>query len=108
MWSAHNGSIPAGYVVRHDCDLSLCVRPDCLRLGDQTDNLADALRRDRVTHPGRVGKADRRGAQTAALEIRTAVLVAIGRGVVDPGELGAVVAEVRAAGDPYADHGRLF
>jgi HNH endonuclease len=108
MWAAYNGPIPASHVVRHDCDLSNCCRPACLRLGDQSDNLGDAMRRDRITHPGRVGKADRRGARAAALAIRTAVLDAIGAGVTDPAELGAIVETTRAAGDPYADHGRLF
>lgn len=108
VWQAHNGPIPGGSVIRHDCDVTLCVRPACLRLGDQTDNLGDAMRRDRVTHPGRVGKADRRGAVIAARELRTEILAAIGRGVLDPAELGEVVAGVRADGDPFAEHGRLF
>lgn len=108
VWQAHNGPIPAGHVIRHDCDVTLCVRPACLRLGDQTDNLGDAMRRDRVTHRRRVGKADRRGAAAAARELRTAVLAAVGRGVLDPAELGEVVAGVHADGDPFAEHGRLF
>lgn len=108
MWSAHNGPIPPGYVVRHECDSTICCRLACLRLGDQSDNLDDAMRRDRVTHPGRVGKADRRGAHAAALAIRTAILAAVGSGITDPADLGSVVDTARAAGDPYAEHGRLF
>lgn len=108
MWQAYHGPIPDGHVIRHECDHSWCTRPACLRLGDQVDNLADAMRRDRVTHPGRVGKADRRGAAAAARAVRAAVLDAIGRGVYDPAALGAVVADVLAEGDPFADHERLL
>lgn len=108
MWQAHYGPIPDGYVVRHDCDRSWCCRPLCLRLGEQADNVSDALRTDRLTHPGRVGKADRRGAGASARAVRAAVLDALGRGVHDPAELGAVVAAVLVQGDPFADHGTLF
>lgn len=108
MWAAHNGPIPNGLVIRHRCDLTLCARPDCLLTGDQVDNLLDASRRDRITNMGRVGKADKRGAELAALAIRTALLAAVGSGVVDPGALAAVVAATQAAGDPYANQSRLF
>ncbi|WP_167518942.1 HNH endonuclease [Streptomyces chryseus] len=108
MWQANHGPIPDGQVVRHDCDHSWCTRPACLRLGDQGQNLADALRRDRITHPGRVGKADKRGAGTAARVVRAAVLDAVESGMYEPEKLGRVVAHALAAGDPFADHGRLF
>lgn len=108
MWQAYNGPIPDGHVIRHDCDRSWCTRPACLRLGDQVDNLADAMRRDRVTHPGRVGKADRRGAEVAARAVRTAVLGAVQRGVCDPAELGTVVAGALDIGDPFAGHETVF
>jgi len=108
MWHAHHGPLAAGLVVRHVCDRSWCARPECLTPGDHVDNLADALSRDRLTYPGRVGKADRRGAYGSALAVRTAVLAAVERGVHDPAELGAVVAGALAAGDPFADHGSLF
>ena len=108
MWHAYHGPLAHGLFIRHDCDRSWCARPDCLQPGDQFDNLADALSRDRVTHPGRVGKADRRGTAASALAVRTAVLEAIERGVLDPAGLGTVVSDALAAGDPFADHGRLF
>ena len=35
------GAIPPGQYVLHKCDTPLCVRPDHLFLGSQTDNLLD-------------------------------------------------------------------
>ncbi|MDJ0344244.1 HNH endonuclease [Streptomyces sp. H10-C2] len=108
MWAAHHGPIPDRIVCRHRCDLTICVRPECLELGDQVDNLMDAARRDRITNLGRVGKADRRGAAAAAGAIRTAILEAVGDGMHDPVELASVVSAARAEGDPYGAHQRLF
>ena len=38
----HVGPIPDGVFVCHHCDIKLCVRPDHLFLGTQTDNMRDA------------------------------------------------------------------
>lgn len=46
-WSAVNGDIPPGMVVRHDCDQPLCVNPDHLRIGTHADNMADRAKRGR-------------------------------------------------------------
>lgn len=43
----HAGAIPTGMVVRHTCDVSLCVRPDHLILGTQAENVQDMLERGR-------------------------------------------------------------
>jgi hypothetical protein len=42
------GPIPAGLEVLHRCDVTLCVRPDHLRLGTHTDNMADAAAKGRL------------------------------------------------------------
>jgi hypothetical protein len=51
------GSIPAGLVVRHKCDVPRCCNPDHLLLGTQADNLQDARDRGRLDEskprPGR-------------------------------------------------------
>lgn len=39
--------IPSGCVVMHRCDVSLCVNPNHLEIGTQTENLLDCYRRGR-------------------------------------------------------------
>lgn len=46
---ANNAAIPAGLVVRHKCDVPLCVRPDHLELGTHSQNSRDSVRRKRRT-----------------------------------------------------------
>jgi len=48
---AFNGRrIPTGMVVRHTCDVKLCVNPAHLILGRQRDNILDAVKRDLHRH----------------------------------------------------------
>ncbi len=108
IWAAHNGPIPPGLVARHRCDLTVCVAPADLLTGTQSENLRDAARRDRITHAGRVGRADRRGPAATARAVREAVLAALARGVLDAAGLTAVVDAELAEGDPYADQLPLF
>lgn len=44
-YSLANGEIPDGLLVRHsnDCVSRACVRPDHLKVGTQTDNMADRM-----------------------------------------------------------------
>lgn len=46
-WQIEHGPIPDGLVVRHICDVKLCVRIDHLTLGTSKDNAADATARGR-------------------------------------------------------------
>lgn len=46
-WRMHFGEIPDGMFVCHHCDNPLCVRPDHLFLGTQTDNMTDMARKER-------------------------------------------------------------
>lgn len=42
-----NGDIPAGTVVRHSCDVRLCVNPEHLIIGTHVDNVRDRQQRNR-------------------------------------------------------------
>jgi len=55
QYSAHklsyqifNGEIKQELIVRHTCDNPSCVNPKHLLLGSQSDNILDALKRDRL------------------------------------------------------------
>jgi HNH endonuclease/CENP-B-like protein len=48
-WEIHNGKVPDGLFVLHDCDVPLCVRPDHLFLGTKSDNTRDMVSKGR--HP---------------------------------------------------------
>jgi hypothetical protein len=45
-WFLHTGQAPVN-VILHSCDTPLCVRPQHLRLGSQSENMRDALMRNR-------------------------------------------------------------
>jgi hypothetical protein len=49
----HHGEIPSGKVVRHRCDVKLCVRADHLELGSQADNVGDMWDRGQAKAPPR-------------------------------------------------------
>lgn len=49
---ANNAAIPVGLVVRHKCDVPLCVRPDHLELGTTSQNNRDTVQRNRRTRNG--------------------------------------------------------
>jgi len=108
MWEAYNGPLRAGLVVRHHCDLTICARPECLADGTQSDNLQDAYRRDRITNGARLGRADKRGARSAAQTVRQAVLDAVREQITAPLELTQVVSQALVGGDPYKDQLTLW
>ena len=50
-YETYKGAIPDGLYVCHKCDNSLCVNPDHLFTGTQSDNMKDALAKGRITPP---------------------------------------------------------
>lgn len=46
-WELMYGAIPVGLKVLHRCDCATCVRPDCLFLGTQLDNMQDMAAKGR-------------------------------------------------------------
>lgn len=77
-WVIHNGAVPDGLFVLHDCpngDNPSCVNPKHLWLGTQADNSKDMERKGRGNHPSgdnhglrlhpeRAARGDRNGART--------------------------------------------
>lgn len=47
-YQLYKGEIPEGWVVRHKCDITLCVNPCHLEIGTYADNSRDAVERGRV------------------------------------------------------------
>ncbi len=46
-WMIHNGDIPEGLLVLHQCDTRSCVNPDHLFLGTYKDNAQDCIKKGR-------------------------------------------------------------
>lgn len=42
------GEIPDALVVRHKCDVTVCINPEHLELGTQRDNVMDTVKRNRT------------------------------------------------------------
>jgi hypothetical protein len=51
IWTMINGDIPKGKYVLHSCDNPSCVNPDHLRIGTQSENLAEAVAKGRREVP---------------------------------------------------------
>lgn len=75
-WVIHNGPIPGGLKVLHNCpsgDTPACVRPDHLFLGTQEDNMKDMAKKGRSPsgdnhfsrrNPEKMARGERHGSST--------------------------------------------
>ena len=52
-----NGPIPEGMVIRHKCDVPLCVNPEHLEYGTAADNVADKIARSRQARGKQIARA---------------------------------------------------
>lgn len=77
-WREASGPIPQGMVVCHQCDNRLCVRPDHLFLGTQSDNVADMVSKQRQIRGERVGGSKMTESDVLAIraDSRTSVVIA--------------------------------
>lgn len=49
-WVIHGGKLELGKVLAHSCDNPKCVRPDHLEFKTQSENIQDAVDRNRIVH----------------------------------------------------------
>lgn len=68
-YEVHNGTIPAGKMVLHECDNPACVNPAHLVLGDNAKNMQDMILR------GRGNKANGVRVNTAKLTPESIVVI---------------------------------
>jgi len=70
LWAMQFGKIPAGYLVLHNCDNSICCNPAHLRLGTHQDNMDDmASKGRRVTFAGKSHTLETRAKMSASKKI---------------------------------------
>lgn len=78
-WELHNGPIPDGMNVLHQCDVRPCCNPSHLFLGTPADNNADKVAKGRQARGERQGLAKLNDVQV--IEIREAYAAGVSSGV---------------------------
>jgi hypothetical protein len=69
-WMAFRGPIPDGMCVLHTCDIRLCVNPDHLFLGTQSENMRDMRKKGRALDNRGEKHARAKLSNEAVIEIR--------------------------------------
>lgn len=104
-WLAHEGPIPDGLFVLHECDNPGCVNPDHLFLGTQADNVADMRRKGRNAIEFRVPHCRLSREQVAAIRADSRMQKDIARdyGVSASHISGIKSGKARPVREPFAD-----
>lgn len=96
-WGLVNGAIPTGMCVLHRCDNAICVNPEHLFLGTQSDNIYDMLAK------GRHGKATKLlPNDVAAIRAQAAAGLSV-RGIARSSAVGRTTVADVLAGRRYAE-----
>lgn len=101
----HHGPIPEGLVVRHSCDVRLCVRPDHLSLGTQADNMRDMVERGRSAKGYRHSQAKLADADVAAIRARLAAGDTQSSIAIDYGVTQSAISGIKTGKRWRFDHG---
>lgn len=92
-YETFKGCIPDGLLVRHSCDVGMCVNPDHLSVGTHADNKSDSVTRNRHAKGVRIARAVltdgdvreiRRMAASNRSALRIAAHLGVSRGAVQP------------------------
>lgn len=78
-YELYRGPIPSGLMVCHSCDVSLCVNPDHLFVGTNSDNQQDSLRKGRHASQLHRSSYQERARYLGVRNIWTANRVGIGK-----------------------------
>jgi len=70
-WILFRGPIPDGLQVLHSCDVTLCVNPGHLFLGDGSDNMQDSIRKGRFNRASGIANGNATLSETQVAEIRS-------------------------------------
>jgi len=80
-YELHKGSIPAGFLVCHTCDVRACVNPEHLFIGTPKDNSEDMVEKGRASRDGGV-KGERHVRATLTEEQVVCIKAKLKQGIV--------------------------
>lgn len=90
-WIIHNGEIPKGLQVLHECDNPPCVNPKHLFLGTNHDNVLDKVKKGRLVVP------DNRGSKSGNAilgEDDVIRILSLSKGGYSPKEISRMVSKI--------------